>query len=571
MGKAYRKDLKAKLRRWPLTGCFFTCAFLLILLVFPAENLAAASKLSKAESQARLLNREGYQAYLRKHWDVALQKFSQAQKLDPNYRIPIYNQACVLSLRGKETDLYNIYQSLLEVFILEMQAGETRHINKWQVDPDLAWFRSKGKSYVVLLQKVQQDYSTLKLRSQLQQRRVWNFEISSQPPLAGLNLPSGPSGSSFDNFDEANSQPSSSLPQLPNLGGGLQEDWQNFQDMQWSDPQSEQNLQGGSAAQTGPVDLGQQGSRSDLGLPEPSVAPADGFSSYGPEMQANPYWGRSPASGQQGSESRRGAGSSPSSPSQPQAQAGRPADVPAASSTQQLQGWNNGYQPEAVPAEQFQPAPPASQGGEGAADDLSGAKPQSESSEDLPGSIPHFYPRSFLRQVGVNRNDQPLEIPPGAGGNRPSQSVPPKAESREAGQGQTAKPSLGSEEQRPSLPSDFLAPSTIQDVFSEQSLAFSVYRQAFLATSSSQPENTVDFDQFRYRLKFRYNGRLYLLQGFVRLAGNILVLEGFAASPAELRGINFNWPAYRSIYLIYKSDEGRFEGINRMGEGLKLY
>ena len=98
-------------------------------------------------------------------------------ELDPYYTYPVYNSACVLSLRGRPQDSYRIYRLLLEVLLQE--SGEVRSIHqaKMQKDPDLAWFRRSEPELFILLNNVVPNYDSQKIYQKLRKPQSWNIEL----------------------------------------------------------------------------------------------------------------------------------------------------------------------------------------------------------------------------------------------------------------------------------------------------------------------------------------------------------------------------------------------------------
>ena len=134
---------------------------------------------------ARRLNREGYLAYRQKNWGLALEKFARAAELDPYYTYPLYNQACVLSLRARSKntfpDVHRIYRLLLEVLL------QAEYREKIRTDPDLAWFRRHAPELLAALNAVQPDSEAVYRK--LRERPVWNVETLPYSPDSNLFMP----------------------------------------------------------------------------------------------------------------------------------------------------------------------------------------------------------------------------------------------------------------------------------------------------------------------------------------------------------------------------------------------
>ena len=153
------------------------CCFFLYGIFAPSFIVGIAVQ-NKA---ARRLNHEGYLAYRQKNWGLALKKFARATELDPYYTYPIYNQACVLSLRARSKDMYRIYRLLLEVLL------RAEYREKIQKDPDLAWFRSRAPDLLANLNAVQTDSEVV--YHKLRERPVWNIETTIHSQNSVLELP----------------------------------------------------------------------------------------------------------------------------------------------------------------------------------------------------------------------------------------------------------------------------------------------------------------------------------------------------------------------------------------------
>ncbi|WGK68178.1 hypothetical protein P0082_06745 [Candidatus Haliotispira prima] len=162
--------------------------------------------------RSRNLNREGYSAYRKENWSQALRHFARSMKLDPYYTYPIYNTACVLSLRGRPEDSYRIYRLLLEVLLQESGEMRSVHMAKMQRDPDLAWFRSHEPELFILLNNVILNYESQEIYGELRQNRAWDIETSAYSRADVVPLTPRASGYSRKLKRESTSRPGNSDP-----------------------------------------------------------------------------------------------------------------------------------------------------------------------------------------------------------------------------------------------------------------------------------------------------------------------------------------------------------------------
>ena len=405
-----------------------------------SRGIAAQSQSNQTllnHQRARNLNKEGFRAYRERSWELALKKFAQSMELDPYYTYPIYNAACVLSLRGRPQDSYRIYLLLLEVLLQESGGVRSIHQAKMQRDSDLAWFKRHKPELFILLNSVVVDYDSRKLYRNLRQRGTWSIQMGSDRHRDAV--PPKPLAPEVRDRDEP--------------GTNLKTDLK-------VEPSADTN----------------RAPKPDIGYTVPLEERKNSITVTPDDKPFDPAFGKDELFDEGGSSLIEPEFTSP------------------------------------PPSSKFDPD----------------FDPFSGENSSIDGSL-------FGDPDGAQKF-----------------------------------PGFDDEESNGFLP---FVPQSLRPQYMESKLTLNLVSQSALATNEnpSLDKNRIYFRGYRYSWRFNAAGRLFEMQGFFVIRGNVLVLETFASSPKEIEGLPFDWEAFRSLFFIYQPQRDEFQAVTSTGEQIKIF